>query len=109
MSRPRIGALRHRVQLEGSIRTADGGGGASVAWTSVAEIWAAIEPITGAESVLGEGVAGRVTHEIVVRYRIGLEPSMRFRLGARIFEIKAVLDVDERRRMLRCHCREELP
>lgn len=108
MSRPRIGALRHRLVLEAPVRTADGGGGATIAWTPAAEIWAGIEPITGSESVLAEGIAGRVSHEIVVRHQSGVEPAMRFRLGSRIFEIKAVLDVDERRRMLRCFCREEL-
>lgn len=107
MNRPRIGALRHRVLLEAPVRVADGGGGATVTWTPVAEIWAGIEPITGGEGVLGEGLAGRVSHEIAVRHRSGVGPHMRFRFGARIFEIKAVLDVDERRRMLRCQCREE--
>jgi len=109
VSRPRIGALRHRIDLEAPIRTNDGGGGASVTWSTLAEIWASIEPMNGQESVLGDGLASRISHEIVVRHRSGLEPSMRFRLGARVFEIKAVLDIDERGRMLRCLCREELP
>jgi SPP1 family predicted phage head-tail adaptor len=108
LSRPRIGALRHRIVLEAPVRAADGGGGATVTWTTVAELWAAIEPIAGSESVLGEGIAGRVSHEIVVRHQSGIEPAMRFRQGERLFEIKAVLDVDERRRMLRCLCREEM-
>jgi head-tail adaptor len=33
---------------------------------------------------------------------------MRFRLGPRIFEIAAVLDIGERHRLLRCLCREDL-
>ena len=109
MKRSRIGAMRHRVVLEAPTRTADGGGGASVAWTTVAELWAAVEPATGTEGVLGEGIAGRISHEVALRYRSDIEPTMRFRLGARVLEIRAVLDVDERRRMLRCLCREELP
>lgn len=106
--RPRIGALRHRVLLEAPVRAADGGGGATVAWTPVAELWAGITPGSGSESVLAESVTGRVSREIVVRHRADIEPAMRFRLGQRRFEIAAVLDVDERRRMLRCLCREEL-
>jgi SPP1 family predicted phage head-tail adaptor len=108
VSLPRIGALRHRIMLEAQVRAADGGGGATVTWTPVAELWAGIEPITGSETVRGEALAGRVSHEVTVRHRPGVEPAMRFRLGSRVFEIKAVLDVDERRRMLRCLCREEL-
>lgn len=106
--RPRIGTLRHRVLLEAPVRSADGGGGATVAWMPVAEVWAGIGPGTGSESVLAESLGGRVSHEIVLRHRAGVEPAMRFRLGARRFEIVAVLDVDERRRMLRCLCREDL-
>lgn len=107
MNRLRIGALRHRVQLEAPVRVADGGGGATVTWTPVAEIWAGVEPVAGSEGVLGEGLAGRISHEIVIRHRSGVGTAMRFRFGTRIFEIRAAIDVDERRRMLRCLCREE--
>jgi SPP1 family predicted phage head-tail adaptor len=103
----RIGALRHRVTLESVVRLADGGGGAHVSWVPVAEIWAGITPVTGSEVVAGEAVAGRVSHEVVIRHRGGVEPAMRFRYGARLFEIAAVMDRDERRRLLRCLCREE--
>lgn len=106
--RPHIGALRHRVVLEAPVRSGDGGGGAFVVWTPVAEIWAGIAPGTGSEAVLGDSLAGRVSHEIVVRHRADVVPAMRFRLGNRHFEIVAAIDVGERRRMLRCLCREEL-
>jgi SPP1 family predicted phage head-tail adaptor len=103
----RIGALRHRVTLESVVRLADGGGGAHVSWLPVAEIWAGIMPVSGSEIVSGEAVSGRVSHEIFIRHRAGVEPAMRFRYGARLFEIVAVMDRDERRRLLRCLCREE--
>ena len=108
MSGPRIGALRHRIVLEASARAADGGGGAVVTWLPVAEVWASITPSTGAETIVADALAGRVTHEIVVRHRADITPAMRFRNGARIFEITAVIDVEERRRLSRCLCREEL-
>ena len=108
MSKPRIGALRHRIVLEGAARASDGGGGAVVNWLPVAELWASITPSTGSETIVAEAIAGRITHEIVVRHRSDIVPAMRFRFSARIFEIRAVLDVDERRRQSRCLCREEL-
>jgi SPP1 family predicted phage head-tail adaptor len=104
----RIGELRHRIVLEAPVRTADGGGGATVSWMLVAETWAAIRPVGGSESVVAEQIAGRVSHVIELRHRSGVEPRMRIRREARTFEILAVLDVDERRRRLRCLCREEL-
>ena len=101
-----IGAMRHRLVLEEPSRIADGGGGAVESWLAVAEVWAAITPRSGGEHVVGESIEGRATHAIDMRYRMGVSPSMRLRFGARLFEILAVVDVGERRRRLRCHCRE---
>ena len=98
----RIGALRHRLVLESAARVPDGGGGATRTWTTLAELWAAIDPIKGTESVVAEAVAGRVLFSIHIRYRTDVTPAMRFRLGTRIFEILAVLDADDRRRFLKC-------
>jgi SPP1 family predicted phage head-tail adaptor len=103
-----IGALRHRVTLETPVRSADGGGGATVAWTAVAELWASIVPMRGVETVVADQLAGQVSHAITVRHRAGLVPAMRFRLASRTFEIAAVIDVGEAHRLLRCLCREEL-
>ena len=103
-----IGTLRHRIFLETPVRAGDGGGGAIVTWQPIAEVWAQITPITGKETVVAEAITGRVSHEIVIRYRAGVVPAMRLRWGGRIFEILAVLDEAERGRVLRCHCREEL-
>lgn len=108
MSAVHIGELRHRIVLESVTRVSDGGGGAVVTWLPVAELWASITPTTGTEAVVADQLAGRVSHEIVVRHRSDILPAMRFRQGTRIFEILAALDVEERRRQLRCLCREEL-
>ena len=102
----RIGSLRHRVVLEAESRTPDGGGGASLGWAPVADLWAAIEPLAGNESVVAEAVRGHVSHVLVIRSRPGVAPAMRFRFGTRLFDITAVLDIDERRRFLACSCRE---
>ena len=102
MTDTRIGDLRHRMRLAAVSRTPDGAGGAEETWTLVAELWAALKPLSGEEGVEADRIAGHVTHEAVVRYRQGLAPAMRLVLGARTFDIRAVLDVDERRRFLRC-------
>lgn len=106
MRRIAIGRLRHRLTLEAATRTPDGGGGASETWTTVAEVWAEISPTSGTEAVDSDALTGRVSHEIVFRYRSGVAPAMRLRSGTRLFEIAAVIDVDERRRWLKCLCVE---
>ena len=57
MKPPRIGSLRHRVVLEAETRTPDGGGDASLGWSPVADLWAAIEPVAGNESIVAESGA----------------------------------------------------
>lgn len=103
-----IGDLRHRLALQAPLETADGGGGVMRSWGLVAELWGAVRPISGNETVEADGLKGRVSHEIWIRYRTGVAPEMRFAFGARVFEIRAVLDVGERHRFLRCLAEERL-
>lgn len=106
MRRSAIGRLRHRLTLESVSRTPDGGGGASESWTTVATVWAEITPTGGAEAMDADALTGRISHQIVFRYRSNVAPAMRLRSGSRTFEITAVIDIDERRRWLKCLCVE---
>jgi len=98
--------LRHRLTLEELSRVADDGGGFTESWVTVATLSADLQPISGGEMVEADRLAGTITHEIVLRYRAGVMPAMRFRQGTRIFRILAVIDVEERRRWLKCWCEE---
>lgn len=107
MSRPRIGALRHRFALEIAQRAPDGAGGAIVTWSLVADIWSELTSATGAEIVVAENISGRVSHVVHMRHRSDVAPAMRLRSGARVLDIVAVLDVDGRGRFLECLCIEK--
>lgn len=109
MTRMPIGEMRHRLALEAPLESADGGGGVARTWSLVAEVWGAVRPISGTERFEADGLHGRVSHEIWTRYRPDVGPDMRFRLGARIFEIRAAIDSGERRRFLRCLVEERVP
>jgi SPP1 family predicted phage head-tail adaptor len=101
----RIASLRHRITLEQPLPTPDGGGGASLAWEPVAELWAHVRPISGDERLIHDQVAGRLTHVVWLRHRPGVVPTMRLRQGARIYEIVAVLETPHRP-FLKCLCEE---
>jgi SPP1 family predicted phage head-tail adaptor len=103
-----IGEMRERFVLEQPVRAPDGGGGATIVWEAVAELWAAARPITGDERLRHDQLSGRLTHEVWLRYRAGVLPAMRLRQDTRIYEIVAVLEV-ERRARLKCLCEERLP
>ena len=100
------GELRTRLTLEAPCRMSDGGGGATVTWQDVAEMWAAVRPHTGNEDFALDRVAGTVSHEIIIRYRADVTPKMRFRRDARVFDILAAFDPDARRHWLRCLAEE---
>jgi SPP1 family predicted phage head-tail adaptor len=100
-----IGSLRERLLLEQPVRTPDGGGGASLAWETVAELWAHVRPISGDERLRHDQLSGHLTHEVWIRFRAGVVPAMRFRQGARIYEVVAVLEAGHRAH-LKCLCEE---
>jgi SPP1 family predicted phage head-tail adaptor len=98
--------LRHRLTLEELSRVADEGGGFTESWIAVASFFADLRPFSGDERYEADRLAGRVTHEVSLRYRAGVVPAMRFRKGTRIFHIVSVIDVEERRSWLNCLCEE---
>ena len=106
MSGSAIGALRHRIDIEQSVQTPDGGGGVTESWIPVAQVWGAIEPRSGRESMEAARIAGRHLYEIGIRYRADVELSMRFRLGPRIFHIISIENVGERGSWLNALCEE---
>jgi SPP1 family predicted phage head-tail adaptor len=94
------------LTLEELNRVADDGGGFTESWVAVATVFADLRPISGSERVDADRLTGSVTHDVVLRYRAGVVPAMRFREGTRIFQIVAVIDVDEQHRWLQCLCEE---
>lgn len=104
-----IGALRHRVTLEAQSRTAGDAGTATIGWTSAGSLFARIEPIGGREIEIAGGIAARVTHKVLIRYRDGVTAGMRFTGSGRLLDIHAVLDLEGRHRWLQCLCEERLP
>ncbi len=96
------GDLRHRIRIEKSQRSPDGAGGATLAWHTLAEVWAAVWPRAVTEQFAQDRVAGSATHDIWIRYRPNIVPEMRIRWGTRLFDIRGVIDVEERRRWLKC-------
>lgn len=102
----RAGDLRHRIIIESATRTSDGAGGTTTEWDAVAEVWAAIWSRTVDENFALDRVAGTATHDIWIRYRSDVTPDMRFRCGARIFDVLGAIDVEDRAAWLKCPSQE---
>jgi SPP1 family predicted phage head-tail adaptor len=101
-----IGELRHRVRLQALALASDGGGGYTESWSDLAEIWARVRPLTGVELTLGEQRQHRVTHEVIIRYRPGIQPGQRLIYDGRALYILGIVNADERNAFLALHCEE---
>ena len=103
----RPGALRTRATLEARTEVPDGAGGTDPVWATEAEVWINVAPVKAASALPAEGRRQDVTHTVTLRHRDGISIRKRFRVGTRIFEIRAVHDPDERGVFLECQCEEQ--
>ena len=106
MSGKSIGMLRRRLALEVVARAPDGAGGVIESGSELARLWADVRPSNGSESFVGDRIAGTHAAEVTIRHRGDVAPGMRFRYGARIYEIVSVADPDDRRHRLVCGVEE---
>jgi len=106
----RIGDLRHRVTI---LHQTDGvdewGAPAPGQWVPLATVWACVEGLRGNEYWQAQQLVDQADHRITIRYRRDVTAQMRVQHDGRLFEIRAALDRDGRRRWLELICREVLP
>ena len=105
----RIGSLRARLVLEVPAETPDGAGGVRRSFVAAATVWARVETLRGQEGVYAGSPGQALTHRVTMRYRDGVDASMRLRLGSRLLAIRTVFDPQERGRALACLCEEVSP
>lgn len=102
------GRLRHRIVIQERTDTQDSYGEPIPAWTTWAEVWAAVEPQSGQEATiaLSQQSEARIRVRIRIRYRTGLSTLMRVSWQSRIFQIEAISEVNTNRREIHLICYE---
>lgn len=114
----RGGRLRKRLQVQTYSATRDAHGGQTKVWSTQETRWGAIEPTEGKEIQIADGMpAARITHKVTMRFYPGLNSAMRIvyvdnqqdPIVNRVFEIKSVLNLDERRIQQVLMCTEGKP
>ena len=106
-----IGSLRHQIEVQKRVRTSDGYGGHTNTWTTEANMWASVEPVSARESLFGMQLDHRVTHRVTLRY-CGLFETAGFNTDYRIihrdrtFNIIGKRDIEERLRYWVLDCEE---
>lgn len=106
--------LNRALVLEGVVRTPDGAGGFTAAWTALGTVFAEILPGSGSDILGEERMLSAVPYRVTVRGTpVGApsrpKPGQRFREGTRLFLIQAVTERDPDGRYLTCFSREEVP
>lgn len=100
------GRLRHRLALQQAVRTPNGLGGAAESWTTIATVFAHVEPLRAANLVRADKDTQTVTHRVMLRWRDGVEIGRRFAWGERVLAIVTAHDPDGSGRFLECLTRE---
>ena len=102
----RAGQLRHMVTVQEKTRVSDGMGAATETWSTFADVWAGIWPITAGEQIDNQQIEHQLTHRVQIRYLADLKSSMRVLFGSRILEIVSIINPDERNQRLDLLCTE---
>lgn len=100
-----LGKLRHKIVIQQPTETRNISGYPSVAWSTYKTVWASIMPMQGRETTIADQTGGDITHEVHLHYESGYTPKMRVKWGSRYFEIRSVINLEERDRevVLKCH------
>ena len=106
----KIGALRHRIQIQSLSLASDGQGGSTETWATVATVWADVQPVSASERVYGQKLEYQRSHKVIIRYladlTIGVSNTHRFLFDSRTFQIKGVYKMDEKKFWLKIDAME---
>jgi SPP1 family predicted phage head-tail adaptor len=95
------GMLRHIVEFQNPPAIADGQGGVEGSWTTHASnVRGALRPVSGNERYFGQQLESAVTHHFFMRYRNDITAKQRLVYEGRNFQVRAVIDIEERKQWL---------
>ena len=94
------GKLRHTIELERLKSVPDGAGGWSQKWVSQGTLRAMMKPVSGRERMEYERLESVVTFRCVIRFRSDIRASDRIRYNGRVYNIRYIYDIEERRKWL---------
>jgi SPP1 family predicted phage head-tail adaptor len=100
------GELTRRVVIQSFTDVDDGGGGSERTWSTVATVWAKIEPGTGREFLAAQQVTPELSHLLTIRYRTDVTAKCRAVYGSQVFAIHTVADVDAKHERLVLTCEQ---
>lgn len=109
----RGGKLRHRITLQQMSKSRDYSGGYIDDWTDVSTHWASVEPLTGREYFTSDERLSDVNTRIILRssetlltFLDGEKTNIRVTFKNSFYDVKAVMNVEERNKQIIMMCKE---
>lgn len=84
------GRLTERVTIEAEVRTPDDAGGATLTWSAVATVWAAVEPLKGREQVEAMKLESSNLYRVAVRNHVAVTAANRLMWRGHVLNIREV-------------------
>lgn len=104
----RTGLMRRLITLRTVTLVPDGGGGSTETNVDVSDIPARVEPLEGTEQLDAMRVGMQRPHRFTIRYVTGMTGAKRIIYDGRTFDIKSVVDPEEKHRELQILTEEVL-
>jgi SPP1 family predicted phage head-tail adaptor len=101
--------LRHRILLQKPLLSDDGGGGASVQWLDIAEVWAEVTPIASRQIRHAQANTNPVRQRVRLRWRADVRENWRLVFQGRLFAIQSLINPHEAGELLVLECEEKRP
>ena len=102
------GKLNKRVTIQQQTITRDSYGAETIAWTTFATVWAAVEPLRGEEYFKALQQQANTMIKVTIRYKTGVKATMRFKYGNRYLYIEDIVNFNEANESLVCMCKEAI-
>ena len=106
----RAGLLNQKIDIERSTDSRDEWGDTSESWAAIASnIPASISPIRMKEFIRSAETQTELTHKVIIRYSSdvsGITAKDRVKHGSDYYDIRGVINVNKRNRMLELMCVE---
>lgn len=96
----RTGKFNTPVDVQQFAATPDGQGGNAKAWSTFATVYCEFAMVAGLEHFEGMRLLPKVTHVLHTHWQAGVTAKHRISYNARLFQIRAVVNVDERNQQM---------
>lgn len=100
------GMLSYKVAVERLTLTPDGIGGSVSTWATLYQPWAYITPVGTWEKLQGMQLESPITHTIYIRYNDDITVRDRISFRGRLFNIRSVVDMEEKKIFLELKAEE---